>query len=675
MIDKLFVEGKEIFLDPKKPAGYTINGIDLSDITVQKSGYSSKLKIPATPQNLQNLGFPEAVDSEGRPCYRLIPCSYEIQGFQIVPFGVLRIEDIKNEIEATVFSGEAELFKAMQTLKLSDINDLPASNHFWTMDEVEDLSGSALGDNAPLYALINYKKNPVPDGKWNYQYLFPSWYVFDLISLILKDQNYFVDIFNLTWLTSFFQGLIVPFTNQEFKNGPVFVSDHSFEGSASGTTAVAVNYENLSGSLETPQLFQKITIDEEATGNPNFSGGDFSEPNTSTLRVFGSFRVSAFSHSLVDNPPADPPIATYSIALVKNFTTVLASIQIGVDNSLPLTTYNIEAEVSLAQADLLTLMFLTDIESLALGDEVTVSATIADGSFYTQSVDAEIVPGGWVEVAEQLPDIKQADLIRTISTLTASYFVTDPISKKWTFKPFREIAQRKGQAVNWDSKLIRKPGQSFWYISKKTKPQGFFQENRAEWIEDKTVTPGLGNGAFSLSNQALDKSGDILKNVFAASDQRLVNGNAGKSKVCAYLDKFDDDDKPQELEPRLLILDPFDSGFNVTLTDADSGGATGPLMTPQVANFSLVGSANGGLAWASDLQNRYWKELLSALEDFVEVEVFLTLSATDIAWIIEQYQKTSAEIIPIHLQGENWVIKQVKQYRANEFTRVILTKI
>jgi len=672
MQDRLFVNGFEIDLDPQKPGGYTINGIDISDVTVQRSNYSSKLKIPATPQNLQKLGNPEAIASEEKSCYKLLPCSYEIQGFQIVPSGVLRIEDITDEIQATVFSGESALFKVLKTLKLPQISGLAAFNHFWNMEEVEEYSASAAVDNAPLYAAINYKLVLAAGGEWNYNFMFPSWYAYDLLNLMLQDQGFQIDTAANAWADSFFTNLIIPFTNKLFKNGEAYIEEHTFRANSGGIiTVVNFDYENTSGSLENVNEIQAIDIASEATSNPNYSASGFEEPNASKILYHAEFRVASFSYSIVDNPPADPPSAVHYIAILKDGA-IIASEQIGVGASLPLGTYKIEVEVQASQGEDIQVAFVSAIESLALGDEVEVDATIEDALFYTQSVEEEIFPEGWVDVANQLPEIKQSEFLRTLGTITASYIVADPISKRWTMKPFSEIVKRKGQAIDWNSKLVRKEGQPFWYISKETRPSGFFQESRFEWVEDETVLKGLGNGSFSLENEALDKSGDIASNVFAATESRLISG-----KVSAFLDKYDEDLKPVELEPRLLILDPLDVGFSITLTDAPSGGATGPVITPYVANFALesASATNGGLAWDNDLEARYWKELKESLSDFVEIEVYLKLTAADVSQVIEQYQKTAEDIVPIYLQGFYWVIKQIKQFRAKDFTRVVLTKI
>lgn len=672
MSDRLFVNEQEIDLDPKRGVSVVVNGIDIGNVTVQRSNYSNRVKIPITPQNLKKLGFPDEIASSDRSCYKLLPCSLWKDGFQIIAEGILKIEDVNEYIEATAFSADVGFFKLIKGLGLSDLEGLEVANHFWNMDEVEEYAASAVGEILPLYAGINYKFNPASGGEWNYQFMFPAWYLYDLIYQSFINQGYKPG--PTGWAFSepdLFSRMILPFSNKKFENGEAYVAEHTFEASTTGNTTVDFDYENLSGSLENVNEIQIVNLPDEAKGNPNYSNPNFTEPNASICRVYGSFRVSSFSHSYVDVPPADPPLSFHYIALVKNGTEVIFSNQIGTDASLPLATYIIEEEVQLEQNDELSLAFVTSIESLALGDEVHVDAVLDDALFYTQTVQTEIFAEGWVEVRENLPPIKQSDLITFSASLLAAYIVVDPVKKLWTFKKFTDISKRKSRALDWNSKLVSKKGQRNWYISKKTKPDNFYQKNEFVWLDDETVPNTLGDGFFELENEHLDKSGEFINNLFAATEQRVTSG-----KSLAYIDKYEDDFtelKENDIEPRLCVVDETDLSFSVDLTDAIVGGSSGPTVTLLPVKFSEPGF--GGLAWDRDIKARYWTELISSLNNFVEVEVYLELTAPDVAVIIEQYQGVEEDIVPIYLKGFYWLLKQIKSFRSDEFSRVILQKI
>lgn len=670
MADRLFVNDLEIELDSSNRNAITINGLNLGKITEQRANYSNRIRIPETQQNLFRLGFPEGIDTEGRICYKLPQCSFWKQGFQVVPDGILRIDDVADEMDATVFSAETGVFKLLKGLELSDL-DLSSANHFWNMDNVDEYAGTAVGEFNPIYLAINYGKNPVTGGDWNYQYLFPGWFLWDLVTLCFREQGY-EPLTPADWAfesgDDLFGRLVIPFSNKTFENGSVYVAEHTFEAQTNGTdTTVNFDYENLSGSLENVDEIQVVNVHDETTGNSNYSNPNFTEPNASKIRVYGEFRVSAFTYSFVDVPPADPPTSVHYIAFVKNGTTIVHTEQIGSDNSLSLATYRTDAEIQLAQSDTLSLAFVTSIESLALGDEVHVDATLTDAVFYTQSVQTEIFPEGWIEAAEQLPTIKQSELILFAANLIGAYIVADPAKKLWTFKPFKDIATAKGSALNWDSKVVRKKGQKNWYLSKKTKPDGFFQDSQFNWIEDETVPGTLGNGSFALDNEHLDKSGDFLSNIFAASEQRITTGES-----MVYIEKWNADDEANDIKPRLVLQS--DDFVDVELVDADSGGSSFGTVSLPVSKFSEPGLAIGSLSW-SGIKSRYWEELTNSLNDFVELEVYLTLTANDIASIIAQYQTTTEPIVPIFIRGFYWVIKQVKDYRDDQFSRVILQKI
>ena len=673
-MDRLIVDGIEINLDPNKRIGYTVYGVNLSDITKQKTSYSNRVKIPLTDHNREALGYPEEISSGDRTPYRLLPCSLWLDGFQVVTNGLLKIERISDDIEATVFSGDLEAFKLMKGLELKDL-DLSSDNHFYTMAEISSRANNFLGAGESFYPAINYKKNPVTSNRWNYNYLFPAWWVLDILNQAFTDQGYKVG--SLEWVLPGFQvshvaRLAIPFSNKKFQNGAAYVTDHSFNAVSNASTVVDIDYENNSGTLETPVYTDKVAAQVEETGNANYSSPDFTEPNASRIRYYGEFRVSAFTHSYQDTPPEDPPLAFYRIAIVKNGV-MQSETQIGADNSLSLATYSIEAEVEATAGDEISLAFLTYIESSGIDDEVTVDATLEDVKFYAANVEAEIFPGGYVESAEQLPEIEQTDFIRYIGSLIGAYIVTDPISKKWTYKPFKDIVAQKPAAKNWDSKLVLKPGQENWYVNKDTKPESFYQVNKFEWLADETVNPVKGNGSFNLDNEQLDKTGTFIDNIFSASEQRLTAGAAGAMSL-VYIDKWDDDDKPNDIGSRIVLIDEGNT-LSIQLTDADSGGAAGPSASYYPAKFEEPGLEIGGLGWDRDLRSRYWEELITALNNFVEVEVYLRLDPGDIADIIRQYQGAIDPIIPVYLKGEYWIIKQVKSYRSDDFTKVILTKV
>jgi hypothetical protein len=672
MSDKLFVNGKEIFLG-NKSLSLNILGFDLSDFTKQGKAFSQKIKIPLTEENLKALSFPQEIGEGSRTCYKLNPCSLWIDGFNVLPSGVLKIEKVSDYIEAVVFSKEASFFRQIKGLNLSDL-EAYNKGHFWDMSTVEAKANATFFQSDVFYPLINYSNNPVSGNLFNYKYLLPAFWVVDVLKEIFQAQDYTISIFEVLDFPLFFTQCLIPFSKKSFENGSEYVEKHSFNAVSQAQTVVSENYENLSGSFETPDLITKIAVLDSQ--NPNFSSSEFTEPNSSKITVIGEFEISNFVFSSTPFPPPPSLLAFYRIAIVKNGV-VSNSVLIGTNLSTPGGKYSIEAEIDLTQNDELYLAFVVSVESQDLGDEITVSGVINNASFYTQSVQKKISPGGWVVEKDQLPPLKQADFVKGILNLFRAFLIIDDVSGFWDLRFFEEIS--RNNPLKWDGKLLKAPNQKNWYVEKETSVKTLFQRTEFNYKEEDSEEEAIdrGNGFFDIDNEGLEKTGELFSPIFAASNENLVTNDSGDSRVCAKIERFDSEGKETDLEARILKINPpgVFGAFQIKLTDSDSGGSVGGAYNIPVATFSEKNADSGGLAFESDLKERFYNSYIEAVNNFVEVTVYLELTPSDISQIIKQFSDISEQLRPIYLKGNYWLIKKIENYNSKNFTKVVLQKI
>jgi hypothetical protein len=148
-----------------------------------------------------------------------------------------------------------------------------------------------------------------------------------------------------------------------------------------------------------------------------------------------------------------------------------------------------------------------------LGSFQTVSGT---ASCNISGEEQTLVLGDTMEVAYNLPDISQVDLMKAICAIFGLQVVNGKQDNTLLFVSVDDLLSRRGEAIDWSDKLV--DGSGFEPKSVSLKVGSFVQRNLFRWKEDDTVPAGYGDGAIIVENAVVSaEEKDAVKMPFSAS--------------------------------------------------------------------------------------------------------------------------------------------------------------
>lgn len=148
-----------------------------------------------------------------------------------------------------------------------------------------------------------------------------------------------------------------------------------------------------------------------------------------------------------------------------------------------------------------------------LGSFQTVSGT---ASCNIAGEEQTLVLGDTMDVAYNLPDISQVDLMKALCAIFGLQVVNGKQDDTLLFVSVDDLLSRRGEALDWSDKLV--DGSGFEPKSVSLKVGSFVQRNLFRWKEDDTVPAGYGDGAIIVENAVVSaEEKDAAKMPFSAS--------------------------------------------------------------------------------------------------------------------------------------------------------------
>lgn len=514
------------------------------------------------------------------------------------------------------------------------------------VQDVPTVAASRLNtwEDGYTYPVIQYGQTAETGVTFDVRYQFPAFFLRKLFDEILMRQDYSYS--GALVSDSLFDKLVIPFTNTRLRNSPGEI----------------YRYRRSSEITYTPPIsgFAGIEFDEAVKDTSSGSGATGFIPDED-----GKFVLKA---SVTIGNYAQVPTVNYPIEFrgffYKETTggTFIELYQTPTRFSIPdssdfLVEYESD-EVEILAGERAFVIFENDPDNTGL------SETIRIGSSFTASVvSSDSGLKGEFVWAENVPNIKQKDIIKTVLQMYGGIIDFDDRKRTVNMVQFSEIVAKKNAAPNWSDKVdISKPVRIEFSIG------DYAQQNYLRYKEDPETTEELGDGTINIADTTLNFEADFIELEFAASDSTTCLG-----KTCADVTKFDEDRKLSvNTEPRLLYIENEDLSAGVQYTDGVNTQTEG--VTVPVGKFIDPDNAKN-IAFGDSLISDHYAELSDTLQKAKKVSLYLNLTPLDIAnldFFTPIYINIKRE--EIEIEGY-FYLNIVSEFRAYESTPAELIKL
>lgn len=185
--------------------------------------------------------------------------------------------------------------------------------------------------------------------------------------------------------------------------------------------------------------------------------------------------------------------------------------------------------------------------------------------------------GEYFRTKGNLPDIKQLDFVKALSSMFGLSVVPSGVPNRLKFISIDTLLSNTANAVDWSSKLITtgdgEPSKIKFTFG------DYCRRNRFLYKSDDTVT-ATGAGEMMIDNDALNPEKDVVTLPFVASDETIVNPTTGESgAIVAHYKSEDGKISDVKVNPHVVMIMP---------DDADTGEAVAKF-TP-ISFSQLVGT-------------------------------------------------------------------------------------
>lgn len=666
---ELRVNGKLIELQDDIRVGITKQAQNPELVDKQQNDYTSRFKIPITESNQKAFGWSNDLQSDTNFPYVFTDCIYTQDGVEIFPYGILFLDQVEDDLEigffeAQIFSGFIGLFEAMGNKSIRDL-DLSSFNHKQSVTAVTGSQSNTWND-CYIYDVI--RRGFENDLFQNLaRYMYPSVFIRKLYEEIFI-QNGFT---RSGTLPSQLDDFIIPYTEDESnvdRNYQEILRNNSARASKTSSQEI------VSGAP------QRVSFENESTrGNYdlllNFNGItgvfsiDFSNYSDYTVECKASLIVSGTGEIEFFFQETNKEIGNTR-------KTVSSERQI-LDVS---ATIRVQSGINIGGG-----FFNPDIECFAR--EISGNPVIEPGStieFNVKHIETSF--GGttplvdW-DISENLPDIKQSDIVKFISVIYGLYYTPDQYTGVYETKSFDEVINNAnaGSFIDWSDKLDQnKP------IKKTFKFQDFARENNFKYKGDNEE----GNGSLNINDLTLDPSADIYEAPFNAtkmfsvenpsynfnnpnidmvsgSDERLFPTlELGASDIEAnevrklYLEN---DYNFSKADPRILFVQRNQSPEFIVLGDFI------PLQTQMT---TVARSRFTELSFENNFLQNYYNTYKSIINKTKKIECFFNLNINDIV-----NYNPSMPIKVDNLEGLYFLSKIENWESSQKSTRCILYRL
>lgn len=468
---QVYIDDEIIDLVPGQAVALTYQLNDIGDIRNQRANFSNVFKAARTKHNDRVLGFIGDFGTTDKRPYRMLPARIVIDGEDIVTNGYAIIKKTDRYYNVVVYSGLIDLFEKVGDKKLADL-DLSQYDHVFNLTTIRSLLNSTSGI---CYPVIDYG-HLIVQGWVLIDYMRFAIYAKEVIERILTEAGF-------TYSGSFFSHphynkLLIPFTNERLTNKAVDYYEYKVE-------------------------------DFSINNKDNFTDVPGASYTVGTYNVRGKF---SFEGDVID-VNAHAHTQKVAVRLLSSTKGIIAYAKYDIEES-----FVVPVKLSVPNHD------FEAGETVKLQVQHNNDAGVkVNGTF--KFVQDKVTPyGGFVPVAENLPDMKQKDFLKAIAQLYGLIYDVDVASQSVRVRFLDDLIANRAYAKDWSDKLDLSKQYEITYSLDFAQINHFSYSNGTEegqetGADDGNVPYSLGRGSIRSNNKTLKLEDDAVTLPFAATEE------------------------------------------------------------------------------------------------------------------------------------------------------------
>lgn len=499
---RLVIDYKECQLSKEEVIALSYGVNRLTDIQSRQGYYSNTFRLPKTPTNLEIFGYPDQLNATDTKRFQRLTAWIESDGVQVV-YGFAQLQSVSDELEVVVKGGNSDWIALMKDKRSEDLN-LRSLDHKHEQSIIQSNRFNTYTDGF-IYPDVDYGWLKDEEKDPHGHFLYPAVFMHRYIQQAFADIGYTLS--NVLDLESRYQKMVIPFSNKERLHSDEWATDKFFKALFGSTNPPIGNYFKVD-----------IASTEYDNGGHVDTSNDYYQPNeninaqTFRLSVTYSIGTPTGSDDLIIAVSTEPgPIISNPIIQLINETSIAST-----------GTFSVDFEFHCHQQPIYILAQTTNN-----------TLTIDSGSWEVLTVDKTVIRGSEWNIAANLPDLLQTDVLKYIANAFNVVISTNAATKVATITPFDDVAINTPE--DWTSKIDLSEDAliSFEY--------GDFQaENELEYdinTDDTYLkeTPDLGKATLFNTNKDEGKK-TIYKAPFSLTARAITLNDTLTKAVIDYND-------------------------------------------------------------------------------------------------------------------------------------------
>lgn len=568
----LYINGQEVYLDDDETIPLTKQVNNIAELKDRQCDFTQNFKIPATRSNRRIFEHANLLSSQTFVPYVKNSCTYVEEGIELISDGyIIMLNSENGYFNCAAYSGNADFFKLIDKLKLSNLNlsDLnmifdsgifvnPNTDCKWLIFEPAKEGDGLATQNASIFNFRPFVKN------------------LRIFKQIIQDQGW-----SLTGDFDKIEGWhICPSLNADLSSyiAEMRINNQMQNYAAHGYFNTTIISDNRGLITQTSvRGFQLIR-----QGKYRFTiTGRFLMQNATRMVVRGTNSAGTFEVGSNTNN-----------AITQDFELVYEY------------THNSGSD---------TMVFDALIEGGA-------------GVFYSfstklQLIESTVAYNDTISPASILPELEQSKFLKSIANMFGLVFSVDSRKKEVFVWQFDRLLKNIPIAKNWSKYLDQISDVLSYRIGE------YAQSNVMKYKELESVPKGYGDGNLFVNNETVDNSKDLFTLDFSACNDVLF-----KNKIIAYIpvcEKSDGQYKNNDSKDARVVLDKFVTGASVTFKSGDQLQGTTTLTEYYAAYFADT-SIGKSLAFGYSLIPNNYRLLTQVLNNSKKLDVKMVIPSIEV---------------------------------------------
>ena len=628
MTRSLYINGHLIDLTGVETIATTYQASPIAEPPAAEGTFSVEFTIPATNSNRLAFGLPDVLPNDSQIPFRQLNAQYYVDGVDM-KIDSCQLLSVQEGLSVRLYGGITSLITAIGNKSIRDI-DLSAYDH---VRNHANIAAALQGTSGYLYPIIDYLDDISGDNV-AMESMYPSMFLHTVMDALLDDVGYTLTG-DLTSDTEY-KSILLPFSSKQGEYSAAFLA-------ALQSKMYLPNAITFEGTAVAGKALFSVLADE----NDDFDL-IWSDPLPKYHALINAvYEFNAYV-TIQGTPSSNVTVylmkqqSGYPVFIVDSWSVT------GSDFATGTAVIDETVSIGLRKGDRVWLAFSKDAVAATFDDGV--STTFLE---CTDVTDYGIFYGDTWQMAPNLPDIKQTDLLKWVIKAFGCIAELDTDNKQLILTRFKNVVNNF-ERDDWSNllDLTTTPKIEF--------PKDLAQVNTIKYADDENITKPEGSDySFTVDNKNLPPDKVFYEAPFGVTV--TVEHFTGSLNVPRI------DILSNQLKPRVLVYSAvvfLSGGINLQLASVTQSTETNVCIP-----YFIDPSRTFNLGWRTNLIPRYSQEVMQTITKPRILTAMFRLSAS----VINQLDFRK----PVWIDKYNSYFYKVRinQHESGESTEVELLSI